>query len=177
MPAIPPPDDIPAEHAQPLEETTAHGTTMSNGAGTISVPMPPKGTTNFDYEMRVAIFRQRLLDLIYANQKAIVQYREDEDKRHEETMLAIQAIGSWWRGLWAAVKACIIGTLEIVKTLMANETGQLKWFALVVLGVGAIANGIAFSGFGFSADSAIKCGQDTIEVDGRCVVDFGNLEE
>lgn len=135
-----------------------------------SCPKPPKSTANFDYEFSVALWRENLTRLAKSNALEIRAYRREEQERHKETIRAIRSIGSWWGGAWEAVKVCTAGTLEIIKTLASNENGQLKYFALTLVALAAIANGVAFSSSLFSAESATKCGRGTELHDGRCEV-------
>ena len=45
---------------------------------------------------------------------------------------------------------------RILWTLVENKEGQLKYVALVLLGLAAIANGLAFSGYGFSVAEVVS---------------------
>lgn len=44
---------------------------------------------------------------------------------------------------------------RIVWTLAENKEGQLKYVALIILGIAAIMNGMVFSGYGFSIAEAV----------------------
>ena len=179
-PATPPPSaPVHVEAPELIEDRTDHGEAAqpdTDDVFSFEVPMPPefdthgKPTAFYGYEFKVALWRSRITDANRAILRELRGYRVDEKNRHDLLISAIKSQGSWWRAIWDAVKVAFTGMIDIMTVLAGNENGQLKYFALVLIGLAAIANGIAFSGLGFSAESAVKCGRGTEEHDGRCEV-------
>jgi hypothetical protein len=126
----------------------------------ITVPMPPETdsqgnpTANYGYEFKLALWRERVTDLVYDTREEVKKYREDEERRHQETMSAIegrsQALKAFWEWLRDSSVACVHGTAEVMKAAMDNSNGQLKWIALILIGLAGILNGVAVSGLGFT---------------------------
>lgn len=145
-----------------LETATENG----HGERRIEVPMPPefdddgKRTANYGHEFKLAMWRERITDLIYSIQADQIQYRKDENRRHKEVLKAIDGrsavLKAFWHWMRDSSVACIGGLTEITKAGVSNENGQLKWLALLVLGMGVIAYGGALTGLGFTISTADK---------------------
>lgn len=175
-----------AAHVEVAEEPAAEaapatGVDASDGIFDFDIPRPPKGTTNYDYEFSVAIWRDRVTCGLRQLHTEVAKDRSADEVRFRQLIGVIKAQNSLLTVAWEAVKACGAGTLELSKVAAAgllellqifarNEGGSLKYVSVIVLGLAAIVNGIAFSGLGFTAESSVKCGQGTELVDGRCVL-------
>lgn len=139
-------------------------------------PMPPQAdsitgqpTANYGYEFQVGIWRDRMTRGLKAVHNEQKRYQRDEDRRHKEVMGYLRGQDSWAVSFIDAVKGCGTGTMEIVVTATGNENGQLKYVALVLLGLAAIVQGVAFSFMGFEAGDATRCGPGTVEDSGFCL--------
>lgn len=141
----------------------------------IEVPQPPEfdaqgnRTTNYGYEFKLALWRERITDLNYDIREEVRAYRGDEKDRHDVLLTAIEGRGKVLQALFNWLKdstvACVNGTTEVVKVAVKNENGGLKWVALIIIGVLGILYGVGVSGLGFSIGDAAPAITDDAVLD------------
>lgn len=157
---------MPAEdEATEVEEPHPHDVLLD-----FEAPQPPKGTTQEDYEFKVAIWRIRQTDGLKAILRQVRSYESAEERRHDQLISAIEGRGKAFVAFWGFLTTGMKGGGDILKAMVSNENGQMKWVTLALVAIVAIVYGVGFSSSIFSTEVPTKCGRGTVEHEGRCEV-------